>query len=129
VLNAGGWPTARHGKIIGVPHAGTHNLGNWQSDNAIDIAVPNGTPILASTGGRIVKVRGSYHGGSSRFDGFQVTIQGPDGGLFYTHLSRVNVKPGQKVKTGQVIGRSGSANGVPHLHFGAERGDPRRFVG
>lgn len=122
-------PTSGKGRVIGTPHSGTHTLGNWQSDNALDIRVPNGTAIRASTSGKVVKVSGSYEGGASRFDGYQVTIEGPNGGLFYTHLMDVNVKAGQRVKRGQVIGKSGSANGVPHLHFGVEKGDPRRFIG
>lgn len=121
-------PTGGRGKIIGVPYEGTHNLGNWQSDNAVDIAVPEGTKVRSTGSGKVVKVYGSYSGGKSRFDGVQVTIETPKGGRFYTHLSRASVKVGQRVKRGQVIGRSGSANGVPHLHFGVEKGDPRRFT-
>ena len=77
---------------------------------------------------KVVKVKGSYNGGQSRFDGFQITIQGKNGQQWYTHLSKANVKAGQTVKKGQALGRSGSANGVPHLHFSTEKGDPRRYV-
>lgn len=125
----GAWPTAKHGKIIGTPHSGTHTLGNWQSDNAIDISVPNGTGIQAVLNGVVEKVKGGYSGGSSRFDGYQATVRFADGQrAFYTHLSKVNVKQGQKVKAGQVIGASGSANGVPHLHFGVEKGNPLDYI-
>jgi murein DD-endopeptidase MepM/ murein hydrolase activator NlpD len=123
----GGYPLARHGPIIGVPHQGTHTLGNWQSDNAVDIRVPIGTPVEAVTGGRVIKVR---YGGppSSQFGGYQITIQGPNGGLFYTHLSKAGVRPGQKIKPGSILGLSGAANGVPHLHFGVQNGDPRHYL-
>ena len=33
--------------------------------------------------------------------------------------------PGQPVVQGQLLGYSGSANGVPHLHFGQREGDPQ----
>jgi murein DD-endopeptidase MepM/ murein hydrolase activator NlpD len=37
----------------------------------------------------------------------------------YAHLSKVDAKPGQQVKTGQEIGQSGSTGNSsgPHLHF------------
>ena len=49
-------------KIIGTPHSGTHTLGNWESDNAVDIAMPVGTAIRAPADGVI----GSQIGSSVR---------------------------------------------------------------
>jgi murein DD-endopeptidase MepM/ murein hydrolase activator NlpD len=117
------------GRIIGTPHSGTHTLGNWQSDNALDIAMKNGSAIRAPRGAVVEKVKGSYSGGSSRFDGYQVTLRLADGNrIFLTHLSKANVRAGQRVRAGALLGRSGSANGVPHLHMGVERGNPKRYV-
>ena len=127
---SGGYPLSKRGSLIGTPFAGTHNLGNWQSDNAVDIGVPTGTIVAAVRDGVVEKVRGSYAGGSSRFDGFQVTVRLADGNrVFYTHLSKAGVKAGQRVRAGQSLGRSGAANGVQHLHMGVERGDPRKLIG
>lgn len=126
----GRYPLAATAKLIGVPYSGTHSLGNWQSDNAVDLGVPNGTKVLSMRDGVVEKVRGSYSGGASRFDGYQITIRFKDGNrAFYTHLSKANVRPGMRVSRGMVIGRSGSANGVPHLHLGVEKGDPRKLIG
>lgn len=115
------------GKIIGTPYKGTHTLGNWQSDNAIDVALRPGTPIRAVTDGVVVKAHGNPRD-TGRFGGIAVTIKGKHGGIFYTHLSSSRVRAGQRVRRGQVIGGSGVANGVAHLHFGVERGDPRRYT-
>jgi murein DD-endopeptidase MepM/ murein hydrolase activator NlpD len=113
------------GKIIGTPHSGTHTLGNWQSDNAVDIAMPTGTIVQSMQDGVVEKVKGGYHGGQDRFDGYQVTVRFKDGNrAFYTHLSKAGVKPGQKIRAGQALGRSGAANGVQHLHLGVEHGSP-----
>lgn len=122
------YPLARMGKIIGTPYSGTHNLGNWQSDNAVDIAVPVGTGVRAIEDGVVVKITPHPEDGG-RFAGDQVTIRGAHGGTFYTHLSSYRVKVGQRVRKGQQIGRSGSANGVAHLHIGRERGNPQREFG
>lgn len=125
---SGGYPLGVHGKIIGTPHSGTHNLGNWQSDNAIDIAVPVGTPVYASFDGVIGSRIGSL-GKGGRFAGLRLTLQGAGDAFYYAHLSRLTVSAGQRVKRGQLLGYSGSANGVAHLHLGAQSGDPRNVFG
>lgn len=124
-----GPPLIVRGAIIGTPHAGTHKLGDWQSDNALDIRVPNGTPVLAVAAGTIVKRAGGYSGGSSRFDGYQLTLQGAGNAWFYTHLMSATVRQGSRVRKGQVIGLSGSANGVAHLHIGQQTGNPLDTLG
>jgi murein DD-endopeptidase MepM/ murein hydrolase activator NlpD len=124
--------TGGAGKLIGQPFQGTHGKAfnvaggsdNWQSENAVDIAVTVGTPILAVEGGQVSKV--TLNSGTGRFAGSAVTIHGFSGNsYYYAHLSSVSVKAGQKIGTGDQIGRSGSANGVAHLHFAVEKGDPR----
>jgi murein DD-endopeptidase MepM/ murein hydrolase activator NlpD len=125
-LQTNGYPLGRTGKIIGTPFTGTHTLGDWQSDRAVDIATPVGTPMVALEGGTVVKVRHHPQDGG-RFAGDQITIRGSNNSYFYAH-GVASVKPGQKVHRGDVIGKSGSANGVAHLHFGVERGDPRNII-
>lgn len=116
------YPLGTRGNIIGRPYSGTHRLGNWQSDRAIDIAVPVGTPVYAVESGTISKVKDGPNDGG-RFAGDQVTLVGRDS-FFYTHLSSFVVKAGQKVKKGALIGYSGMANGVAHLHIGQMLGNP-----
>lgn len=119
-------PLARIGRLIGFPHVGTHTLGNWQSDNAVDIAVPVGTPMVAMESGTVLKVT-KHPQGAGRFAGDQITIQGSDNSFFYAH-GVASVHAGQKVTKGQQIGTSGSANGVAHLHLGILHGDPRNLL-
>lgn len=121
-------PVEGGGKVIGVPYQGTHTLGNWQSDNAVDIAAPVGTPLVALQDGVVVKVTHHPQNGG-RFAGDQITVRGANGNsYFYGHGSKTDVKPGQRIRRGQIIGRSGAANGVAHLHFGQEQGDPREHT-
>lgn len=116
------------GVVIGTPNSGTHTLGNWQSDNAIDVRVPEGTPIYAVADGVIDPSRyGSLNSSNPRMAGLRMTLHGRKNSWYYAHLSKLVVKPGARVKKGQLIGYSGSANGTPHLHFATERGDPRRW--
>ena len=58
------YPLRKRGSVIGTPYSGTHNLGNWQSDNALDLGVPNGTIVTSAREGVVEKVGGSYSGGS-----------------------------------------------------------------
>lgn len=133
--------TLRHGaydepassrKIIGTPYSGTHTLGNWESDDAVDIAMPVGSPIYATENGVIGSQFGSLGASSgSRFAGLRLHLKSPDNEWYYAHLSRFapGIKPGARVRKGQLIGYSGEANGVAHLHLGVKRGDPRKLLG
>lgn len=125
---AGGALARGRARVIGTPYAGTHSLGNWQSDNALDIAFPFGTLLYAVNSGRIAKTGGSGSFGG-RFGGYNFTLDGRNRDWFYAHMSRLNVRAGQTVRRGDLVGRSGKANGVDHLHIGVSAGDPRRLLG
>lgn len=125
-------PTAQRGsgvsgKLIGLPGQGTHTLGNWESDRAIDEALPEGTPIRAPFDGVIGTQYGSL-GKSGRFAGMRLHVMGANDEAYLAHLSKLTVKPGQRVRRGQIVGYSGSANGVAHLHEALRRGNPRSLV-
>jgi len=114
-------------KIIQGPYEGTHSLGNWQSDRAIDIALPMGTPLVAIESGVVTKTGGqaSLEG---RFGGYSLTLAGGGNAFFYTHLKKLKVRAGDRVRAGEVVGYSGKANDVEHLHLGVRDGDPREYA-
>ncbi|MCR4691529.1 MAG: M23 family metallopeptidase [Lachnospiraceae bacterium] len=80
----------------------------------VDLATPVGTAVMASCGGVVEKA-----GWGSGY-GYVVYINHADGRQTrYGHLSKVLVKPGEKVSQGQKIalsGNTGRSTG-PHLHF------------
>lgn len=118
------------GKIIGKPFEGTHakafnvsgGSDNWESENAVDVSTPVGTPIYAPISGIIGKTGSLGKGG--RFEGIRVNLHSTADNFYFAHLSAVNVREGDRVNAGQLLGYSGSANGVPHLHFAVENGSP-----
>lgn len=118
------WPTSPHGKIIGTPYAGTHTLGNWQSDRAIDIGLPMGSRILAVTDGVLSGLAHGTHDWSNRFAGDSLYLKGGGDTYWYKHLSKLIGRSGQRVGAGDVIGRSGMASGVAHLHFAEQNRRP-----
>lgn len=82
----------------------------------VDFAAPTGTPVKAAADG-VVTVAG-WQGGNGRFVKIRHDKQYESG---YSHLSRIasGMRPGVRVRQGQVIGYVGStglATG-PHLHF------------
>ena len=93
----------------------------------IDLACPIGTPVYAASDGTVVRAYyqmnndGSKHiGGGQRGYGNVIFINHPNGyHTRYAHLSKMNVRPGQTVRKGQLIGLSGATGGVtgPHLHY------------
>jgi murein DD-endopeptidase MepM/ murein hydrolase activator NlpD len=79
-----------------------------------DFRAGTGTPVHAGNSGVVVIARPLY------FEGNCVVI---DHGLglysLYMHFSRIDVKEGQRVKTGEMLGLSGATGRVtgPHLHW------------
>lgn len=93
--------------------------------NAVDIGLPEGTPILAAADGEVILSK--YEEGDPWFGGYgnYIVIQHDNGAqTVYGHLSKNLVSRGWKVKQGQVIGYSGSTGNStgPHLHFEIRNG-------
>ncbi|OEV11036.1 peptidase M23-like protein [Streptomyces sp. Amel2xB2] len=94
--------------------------GRWSHKHSgQDFAVPTGTPVKAVHKGTVVKAGPNGAGDGSSY-GNAIVVK-HDNGTYsqYAHLSKLNVKPGQQVKTGEKIGLSGSTGNSsgPHLHF------------
>jgi hypothetical protein len=129
------YPLPHPVKAIGVPYQGTHarafnksgGSDNWESENAVDLPTPKGTPVYAVEAGTIGKQIGPM--GSGRFAGNRLHLVTAGNEFYYAHLSKLVVKAGQTVHAGQLLGYSGVANGVPHLHIAAKVGDPRAAFG
>ena len=126
------FPTKTKGPLIGTPGQGTHSWtekpNNWQSDNAVDIKVPIGTPVLAVQAGVIGSRIGKLSSTNPHMQGLRVYVENGRNQFYYAHLSKLAVHKGEHVAKGQIIGYSGKAAGVAHLHFAQMKGDPRQTV-
>lgn len=109
------WPV--RGRISG--RFGNQRIYNGEpraAHSGMDIAVPVGTPVLAPAAGIITFAQPDLYltGGTVLLDhGFGVSSN-------FLHLSALDVKVGDRVRQGQVIGRSGMTGRAsgPHLHWG-----------
>jgi len=94
--------------------------GMWQSTHSgQDFAVASGTKVVAAHGGTVVKAGGNGAGDGAAYGNAIVIKHGNGTYSQYAHLSRIDVKVGQVVSTGQHIalsGNTGNSSG-PHLHF------------
>lgn len=104
--------------------------GETQSFHAgLDMPAPKGTPVAAAADGRVALAGELYFSGGT-------VLLDHGGGLFtqYFHLSRVDVKDGDVVAKGTVVGLVGATGRVtgPHLHWGARwngaRVNPRALL-
>ncbi len=93
---------------------------------AMDIAMPEGTPIVAARSGMVVKVENNQGEGGAQPSGNFVRVLHDDGTMgVYLHLMRgsVTVNEGQRVLLGTRLARSGNTGNStgPHLHFVVQR--------
>jgi hypothetical protein len=106
---------------------GSFSHTDAQNFYAIDFAIAEGTPVLAARGGVVMQVESDYeqaglnrekYAGRANF----IRILHDDGSMaVYAHLKPegVQVRLGQRVRTGDRIGLSGNTgfSTAPHLHF------------
>ncbi|MDB5513053.1 MAG: LysM peptidoglycan-binding protein [Enterovirga sp.] len=115
------WPA--RGRVIS-------GFGGSGSNEGINIAVPDGTPVKAAEAGTV-----AYAGSEVKGYGNLVLIRHDNGYVSaYAHNGDVEVKRGQKVTRGQTIAKSGQTGNVtsPQIHFEIRKGstpvDPMRYL-
>jgi murein DD-endopeptidase MepM/ murein hydrolase activator NlpD len=118
------WPV--RGKVITSYGAKT----NGKSNDGINVAVPEGTPVKAAEDGVV-----AYSGNELKGYGNLVLVRHSNGYVTaYAHASELLVKRGDTIKRGQVIAKSGQSGevGSPQLHFEIRKGsspvDPLQFL-
>lgn len=81
----------------------------------IDFAAKTGTPVYATGDGTVIEPKGNQSG----YGIVCVINHGYGFQSLYGHLSKMLVKPGDKVKRGQIIGLVGSTglSVAPHCHY------------
>ncbi|HEU5397872.1 MAG TPA: peptidoglycan DD-metalloendopeptidase family protein [Gammaproteobacteria bacterium] len=112
---------------------GVHRVLNGEPRSphtGVDLGAPAGTPVHAPANAVVADV-GRYY-----FCGKTLTLDMGEG-LYsiYCHLSRITVRPGQRVKQGQLVGRVGATGRTtgPNLHWTVKLNgvavDPAVFLG
>jgi hypothetical protein len=120
----------------------TGEEAGYEGDSGLDIGAPISTPVLAAAGGKVVYAEAGHTTWQRRDPQTGELIDTPysvlieldtpitfnDGRqakyIWYTHLSKLAFEKADgdereiRVKPGQIIGHSGTANDSPHLHFG-----------
>jgi murein DD-endopeptidase MepM/ murein hydrolase activator NlpD len=81
-----------------------------------DFHAPSGTPVVAANDGDVIIAQGMFYEGN-----LVVIDHGQQFTTMYMHLSKIEVKVGERVTKGQRIGLSGATGRVtgPHLHMSA----------
>jgi murein DD-endopeptidase MepM/ murein hydrolase activator NlpD len=104
-------------------------LQSWRQHNGVDYGAPMGTPVR-TVGEGVVEMAGWQNG----FGNVVHVRHSGDRSTVYAHLSKIDVKKGQRIEQGQrigAVGRTGWATG-PHLHFefrvGGRHVDPRAIA-
>jgi murein DD-endopeptidase MepM/ murein hydrolase activator NlpD len=123
------WPVS--GRISGVFGSQRIYNGTPKSPHSgLDVAAPQGTPVKAPAAGIVTFADPDLYltGGTVLID------HGHGVSSSFLHLSRIDVKVGERVEQGQpfgLVGRTGRATG-PHMHWGLNwfdtRVDPQLLV-
>lgn len=101
----------------------------YEFHDGLDLSAPYGAPVYATGSGVVARAgwMGAY--------GLAVLLDHAEGyQSLYGHLSRILVRPGQRVEKGQVLGYVGSTGRStgPHLHYSVYRYgaplDPRPYL-
>jgi murein DD-endopeptidase MepM/ murein hydrolase activator NlpD len=103
--------------------------GAAEQHSGLDISTPPGTPVMCPAPGRVVLA------GAGGDYGRHVLVEHSNGvRSLYGHLSKVDVKAGQLVEKGQLLGLTGSTGRStgPHLHYelrvAGKAVNPRKFL-
>ena len=116
------WPV--QGRISGrFGNARVYNGQPGAGHSGMDIAAPDGTPVRAPAGGVVTFASPDLYltGGTVLLDhGHGVSSN-------FLHLSRIDVRVGDRIEPGQVIGAVGATGRAtgPHLHWGMNWFDTR----
>jgi murein DD-endopeptidase MepM/ murein hydrolase activator NlpD len=80
----------------------------------LDFSAPRGTSVKATAGGKVV-----YAGYYYTYGRYIVIDHGQGYETAYGHLHKINVKKGQRIAKGDLIGQVGSSgrSTAPHLHY------------
>jgi murein DD-endopeptidase MepM/ murein hydrolase activator NlpD len=118
------WPVTGH--IV----EGFGQRANGTTNDGINFAVPEGTPVRAAEDGVV-----AYAGNELKTFGNLVLVRHADNYVTaYANASEIMVKRGDSVRRGQVIAKSGQTGSVtsPQLHFEIRKNstpvDPRKFL-
>ena len=104
-------------------------MQKWRAHLGVDYAAPKGTPVRTVGDGQI-----EFAGQQNGYGNVVQIVHGNGRSTLYAHLSRIDVKKGQRVEQGQRIGAVGSTGWStgPHLHFefrvNGRHEDPQRIA-
>ena len=106
------------GKKITTPYGKPGKMWKCGYHVGADFAAPTGTPVVACSDGKVLEAKEGVSWGASY--GKAIVIDHGGGyKAVYAHLSKIEVKAGDKVSEGQQIGLVGSTGNSsgPHLHL------------
>ncbi len=138
-----GWPMAHPEKdqwlqlpfpadrrfLVGQGFHGSSTHNSPQNEFAVDINMPEGTPVLAARDGVVMEAEENFwgHGQKEYYldRANRVRLLHEDGSMtVYAHLGfeQVSVQPGQTVLAGELLGYSGNTgySSGPHLHVAVQ---------
>ncbi len=132
------FPLLTHDLRVEQGFGGSYSHNDEQNRYAVDFAAPIGTDVVAARDGVVMQVESDFDRAGLNLEKYGeranfVRILHDDGTMaLYAHLREggVMVRMGQRVRTGQLIGRSGNTGFTsgPHLHFAVQANQGMQLV-
>ncbi len=93
--------------------------GNTEDHPGIDISIKPGSEVFSSAAGIVKTVKNKYTKNKG-YGKYVILDHGYGYETLYGHLSKIYVKPGQKVKRWDILGLTGNTgkSTAPHIHYG-----------
>jgi len=113
LFEGSGYITQLFGNKLYINSIGIYGQYMLLGHNGIDYSIPTNNELYSCINGKVIEAQVDSYNKCTGGYGMYVKIENSSCGMLYAHMNKLNVKVGDTIKAGHVLGLSGT-----HLHLG-----------